>query len=103
LNRNVSPMTGAPALRADSRTDNLWWLLAAAFALFYPQAVRALYESGKLLHRASGLGGALAWLSIAVTVALIYIVPAVGISVAYVLGRKIGPLHRNCWLVVWRT
>ena len=41
-----------------------------------------------MLHRASGLGDAVAWLSIAVTVALVYSVSAVGISVAYVLGRN---------------
>lgn len=74
-------------MRAHSLTDNLWWLLPPAAALFYPQAVRALYESGKLLQRTSGLGAAVAWLSIVVTVALVYSVPAVGISVAYVLGR----------------
>ena len=69
MNRNVSPITEATALRAHSLTDNLWWFLPPAFALFYPQAVRALYESGKLLHRASGLGDALSWLSIAVRAA----------------------------------
>lgn len=83
-------MTEAPALRAHSLTDNPWWLLPPAFALFYPQTVMALSESGKLLHRASGLGDAVAWLSIAVAVALAYSVPAVGISVAYVLGRNDG-------------
>ena len=65
-------MTEAPALRAHSLTDNPWWLLPPAFALFYPQTVMALSESGKLLHRASGLGDAVAWLSIAVAVALAY-------------------------------
>jgi len=49
--------------------------------------LRALYESGKLLHRAMGPAEVMAWLAIAVSVALIYSVPAVGIGVAYLLGR----------------
>lgn len=57
MNRDL-PTTGedtrAHAVRAHSLTANLWWLLPPAAALFYPQAVRALYESDKLLHRASG-------------------------------------------------
>lgn len=75
------------AVEAHSQTGNLWWLLPPAAALFYPEAMRALYESGKLLHRASGPSEALAWLAIAVSVVLVYGVPAVGISVAYLLGR----------------
>jgi hypothetical protein len=55
--------------------------------LFYPQAVKALYESGKLLHQASGPGDAVAWPAIVVSVGLTYSVPAVGIGVAYLLGR----------------
>ncbi len=70
-----------------SLTGNLWWLLPPAAALFYPWAVRALYESGKLLHEARGPGDALAWLAVAISVGLVYGVPAVGIAVTYVLGR----------------
>src|SRR5215469_16863984 len=76
------------AVRAHSLTGNLWWLLPPAAALFYPQAVRALYESGKLLHRASGPRDAVAWLALVVSIGLIYGVPAVGICVAYLLGRS---------------
>lgn len=64
------------------------WLLPPAAALFYPQTVRVLYESGKLLHRASGLGSAVALLAIVASVGLVYGVPAVGIGVAYLLGRR---------------
>jgi hypothetical protein len=67
---------------------NLWWLLPPAAALLYPYAVSTLYESGKLLHRASGPGDAVAWLAIVVSVGLIYGVPAVSIGVAYRLGRQ---------------
>jgi hypothetical protein len=49
--------------------------------------MRALYESGQLLHRASGPPEALAWLAIVVSVGLVYSVPAVGIGVAYLLGQ----------------
>lgn len=73
--------------RAHSLTDSLCWLLPPAAALFYPQAVRALYESGRLLHRASGPAEAVSWLAIVVSVGLIYGVPAVSIAVAYLLGR----------------
>jgi hypothetical protein len=74
-------------MRADSLTGNLWWLLPLAIALFYPQAVGALYESGKLLHQASGPVDAVAWLAIAASVGLIYSMPAVGIIVTHLLGR----------------
>ena len=88
MNPNAATTTeGTRAMRADSLTGNLWWLLPPAAALFYPQAVRALYESGKLLHQASGPGDAVAWLAIVVSVGLTYSVPAVGIGVAYLLGR----------------
>ena len=46
--------TSTHAVEAHSLTGNVWWLLPPAAALFYPLALRALYESGKLLHRASG-------------------------------------------------
>lgn len=69
-------------------TGNLWWLLPPAAALFYPQAVGALYDSGKLLHRASGPSAAAAWLGIVGSATLVYGVPAVGIGVAYLLGRR---------------
>jgi hypothetical protein len=49
--------------------------------------MRALYETGKLLHRASGPPEALAWFAIVVSVGLVYSVPAVGIGVAYLLGQ----------------
>jgi hypothetical protein len=90
MNRNPATTTESTrthAMRADSLTGNLWWLLPPAAALFYPQAVKALYESGKLLHQASGPDDAVAWLAIVVSVGLIYSVPAVGIGVAYLLGR----------------
>ena len=56
--------------------------------MFYPLAVSALYESGKLLHRASGPGVTVTWLAIVVSVGLVYGVPAMGIVVAYLLGRQ---------------
>src|SRR5215510_7521105 len=71
-------------------TRSLLWLLPPAAALFYPQAVRALYESGKLLHRPSEPSDAVAWLLIALSVGLVYGVPAVGIGVAHRLGRNQG-------------
>jgi hypothetical protein len=43
---------------AHSLTGNLWWLLPPAPALCYPLTVKALFESGKLLHRVSGPGDA---------------------------------------------
>jgi hypothetical protein len=70
-----------------SLAGKLWWLLPAAAALFYPLALKTLYESGKLLHRASGPAEAVGWLSIVASAALVYSVPAVGIGVAYLLGR----------------
>ena len=92
------PRTGP--IRTHSLTGNLWWLLPPAAALFYPQAVRALYESGRLLHRTSGPGDAVAWLAIIVSVGLIYGAPAVSIAVAYLLDaadvhrRVLGCFHR---------
>jgi hypothetical protein len=65
----------------------LWWLLPPAAALLYPFTIKALYESGKLLHRVSGQGETIAWLAIAVSVGFVYGVPALGIGVAYRLGR----------------
>jgi hypothetical protein len=91
MNRNLPTTTEGKrthAMKAHSLTDKVWWLLPSAAALFYPQAVGALFESGKLLHRASGPGDAVAWLGIVVSVALVYSVPAVGIGVAYLLGRR---------------
>jgi hypothetical protein len=79
--------TSTHAVEAHSLTGNVWWLLPPAAALFYPLALRALYESGKLLHRASGPPEALAWLAIVVSVGFVYSVPAVGIGVAYLLGQ----------------
>lgn len=89
MNRDL-PATTAGTLTHDithSRTANFWWFLPPAAALFYPHAVRALYESGKLLHRPSGQLDIVAWLAIAVCVGLVYGVPAVGIGVGYQLGR----------------
>jgi len=74
-------------MRAHFTTGNLWWLLPPSAALFYPLALRALYESGKLLHRASGPGHAVAWLAVVVSAGLVYSVPAMGIGVACLLGR----------------
>jgi hypothetical protein len=74
-------------VKARSLIGNLWWLLPPAAALSYPLAGGALYESGKLLHQASGSGYAVAWLAIVVSAVLIYAVPSVGIGVAYLLGR----------------
>jgi hypothetical protein len=74
-------------MTANSLTGKLWWLLPSAGALLYPLAVRALYVSAKLLHQASGPGDAVACLSIVVSTAVVYAVPAVGIAVAYHLGR----------------
>jgi len=81
-------MTTEATVRDHVLTGNLWWLLPPAAAFFYPLAVRALYESGKLLHRASGPAEALAWLAIVGSVGLVYGVPAVGLGVAYLLGRQ---------------
>jgi hypothetical protein len=66
----------------------LWWLLPPAAALLYPYALRALYESGRLLDQATGPNYAVAWLAIMVSVGLTYGVPAVSIGVAYQLGRQ---------------
>jgi len=84
-----SPGTAGTATHdmAFSLAGNSWWLLPPAAALFYPQALRALYESGKLLHRATGPTEVVAWLAIVVSVALIYSVPGAGIGIAYLLGR----------------
>ena len=71
-----------------SSSGELWWLVPPAAALFYPYAVRSLYESAKLLHRGRGSGSAVAWLAIAVSALLVYGVPAVSIYVAYRLGRR---------------
>jgi hypothetical protein len=90
MNRHLPATTdgiGTDAVSTHSVTGDLWWLLPPAAALFYPLAVRALYESGKLLHRASGRGDALAWLGVVVSVGFIYGVPAVAIGAAYRLGR----------------
>ena len=62
--------------------------MAPAAALLYPLTLKALYESGRLLHRLNGTAEVWAWLAIAVSVGLVYSVPAVGIVVAYLLGRR---------------
>ena len=61
LRMNVPTTTQAKA-RTPVKAPRLrwWWLLPPALALFYPLAVRALYESGKLLHRAAGPGDSVA-------------------------------------------
>jgi len=92
----------AYAIVARPPTGKLWLLLPAP-ALFYPLAVKAPYESGKLLHPASGPGDAMAWLAIAVSAALVYGVSAVGIAVAYRLARDERPRPRNSWQVALRT
>ena len=94
MDRNLPTATeraSTHAIKARSVTGKLWWLLPAAAALLYPQAVRALYESGKPLHRANGPGDAVAWFAIVVSVGLVYSVPALGIGVAYLLGRHERP------------
>ena len=65
-----------------------WWLLPPVAALLYPHAVAALYESGRLLNRATGRNEALPWLAITVSAVLVYGVPAVGFGVASKLGRS---------------
>ena len=75
------------AMMAHSPTGKPWWLLPSAAALFYPLTVKALYESGKLLHRVNGPGDMVGWIAIAVSVGLVYGVPAVGVGAAYLLGR----------------
>jgi positive regulator of sigma E activity len=89
MNRDLAAATTGTATHdmSHSLAGKLWWLLPAAAALFYPLALKTLYESGKLLHRASGPAEAVAWLSIVASAALVYSVPAVGIGVAYLLGR----------------
>ena len=67
---------------------SLWWLLPPAAALFYPLALKVLYDSGKLLHRASRATEVWAWLAIVVSVLLVYSVPVCGIAVAHLLGRR---------------
>ena len=89
MNRDMAAASTGTATHDMSRSlaSNLWLLLPPAAALFYPQALRALYESGKLLARTTGPAEAVAWFAIFVSVALVYSVPAVGICVAYLLGR----------------
>ena len=65
-----------------------WWLLPPAAALLYPHAVAALYETGRLLSRATGRREAVAWFAIAASAALVYGVPAVGFAVASRLGHE---------------
>lgn len=60
---------------------------ASGCRIVYPQAVGALYKGGKLLHRANGPGGGLAWGILVLSAGLVYGVPALGIGVAYQLGR----------------
>src|SRR5215813_3510623 len=89
MNRDVAEATTGTANHdiAQSLAGKLWWFLPAAAALFYPLALKTLNESGKLLHRASGPAEVMACLAIVVSVGLVYSVPAVGIGVAYLLGR----------------
>jgi hypothetical protein len=84
------PTTTAGALSHDWThflNGSIWWALPPVAALFYPLTVKGLYESGKLLHRASGPTEALALLAMAVSLGSVYGVPAMGIYVAYLLGR----------------
>jgi hypothetical protein len=89
MNRGLATTKDAPthAVIGHSLIGHLWWLLPPVAALFYPQAVKCLYVSGKLLHQAIGLRDLIAWLAIAVSVSLVYGVPAAGIALAYLLGR----------------
>src|SRR5262249_60281049 len=61
---------------------NLWWLAPPVAALFYPMALRALYESGALLQRATGPKGATAWLAIVAPVAPTYRRPFLAMALA---------------------
>src|SRR5262249_9016830 len=81
--QGTRPSPGSPSLL----TGKLLWLLPPTAALSYPLAVRALYESGRLLHRVGGPGDTIACFAIAISAVLVYGVPAVGIVVAYRLGR----------------
>jgi len=72
-------------------TRPFWWLLAPAAALLYPYAVAALYESGRLLDRATGRREAVAWFAITASGALVYGVPAVGLAVASRLALRQSP------------
>ena len=74
------------ALRRTVSKGSFWWLLPPAAALVYPHAVRALYESGRLLRQATGAGQAVAWLAFTVSAACVYGVPAAGLVVASELG-----------------
>ena len=51
-------------------------------------AVAALYESGRLLNRATGRREAVAWCAITASVSIVYAVPAIGFAVASKLGRN---------------
>jgi hypothetical protein len=74
---------------AGSSASRWWWLVPPVAALLYPYAVKALYESGRLLHEAvTRANYAVAWLALAVSVALTYGVVAVNIGVAYRLARE---------------
>src|SRR5262249_4228444 len=90
MNRDMAAASTGTATHDMSRSlaSNLWLLLPPAAALFYPQALRALYESGRLLHRETGPAEAVARRPLGGSVALVYGVPAVGICVAYLLGRQ---------------
>ena len=74
---------------AGSSASRWWWLVPPVAALLYPYAVKALYESGRLLHEAvTRANYAVAWLALAVSVALTYGVVAVSIGVAHRLARE---------------
>lgn len=57
----MSVVAGTHAMQ----TRSLSGLLPPAAALLYPLALRALHESGRLLHRTSGPNATVAWLAIA--------------------------------------
>lgn len=54
-------MTKAPALSAESRIENLWRFLPPAASCFTSQAVEALCQSAKLLHRTMDRGTDWLW------------------------------------------
>jgi hypothetical protein len=60
----MSVVAGTHAMQTRSLTGKLWWLLPPAAALLYPLALRALHESGGLLHRTRGPNATVAWLAI---------------------------------------
>ena len=87
MTRDTTGTRAGKSVSDSSWSSQWWWLLPPVAALLYPYAVNALYESGRLLHQATGANYAAAWLAIAVSVVLTYGVAALSIGVAYLSGR----------------